>query len=148
MAKCPKCDEEIPIDATEEKDKIEIWRYFREKGDADKGRMVTIATWLLSLAIAILAYLAKNHYVFDPLPFCVKKPYSATIFAVFGIVISIYTLFIVIHLRRQTYKNWLRAELMFNKLQDTSILRQAMDRLVENLKPKKSLSRKLIMDPE
>jgi len=97
-------------------DKIEIWRYFREKGDADKGRNITIATWLLSLATAILAYLVKNHYVFESIPFCIIKPVSAAIFSVFGIAVSIYTYFIVMHLRNQTYKNWVRAEYIYNQL--------------------------------
>jgi len=97
-------------------DKIDIWRYFREKGDADKGRNITISTWLLSLATAILAYLVKNHYVFESIPFCIIKPVSAAIFSVFGIAVSVYTYFIVKHLRNQTFKNWVRAEYIYNQL--------------------------------
>ena len=40
-----------------DRDYFELWRYCEEVGGRDKDRMVTIATWLLAFALAILAYL-------------------------------------------------------------------------------------------
>ena len=98
--------------------KFESWKYFRSKGDTDKGRMVSIATWLLSSALALLAYLFKTHFVSET-SFGIQKPHAALIFSFAGMAVCTYTIFVVRHLGKQTYKNWLRSQFIFDKFESS-----------------------------
>ena len=46
-------------------DYYDLWKYCEEVGGKDKDRMVTIVTWLLAFAIAILGYIIIKEIDFN-----------------------------------------------------------------------------------
>jgi len=83
---------------------FERWKHFESVGGADKERMVTLATWLLAFATAILAFLAAKN--FDYGKFCFMREPEALVFSLAGIFICINALYLISAFGSYANLNW------------------------------------------
>ena len=111
------------------KDTLDLWKYFEGKGEADKQRMITIVSWLLGFATAILGFTVAQNVKFDvsqELRFCVERPTQVGLLSVLGLLICLYCTFLVFEFGIHARGNWERAEKFLDE----------MPRLKDRLKPR------------
>jgi hypothetical protein len=99
-------------DNTGLRDYFELWRHFEAAGDAGKERMVTVVSLLLGFATVILAYIVTNSFVFDRPGgglVCAGKPGQAVVFGAAGLLICLYTAYLVLEFGDHARRNWARA---------------------------------------
>jgi hypothetical protein len=102
---------------------LEIWKHFAQTGGADKERMVTIATWLLSLSATAIGY-AATHFIESPWPLEVKasKEAAAAALAVLGLFVSVVCTIIVLLYAGYTTWNWAKADELARKYRLNELL--------------------------
>jgi amino acid transporter len=101
-------------------DNIDLWKYFESIGGGDKDRMITIVTWLLAFATALLAYIATKDIDLTRLK--VKNPREAIAFAVLGLFICAISGYVIYALAEHADRNWERASIYRTKIPGLSEL--------------------------
>jgi hypothetical protein len=85
---------------------VDLWKVHAERGGADKDRMVTVCTWLLGLAVAIVV-LAFGQGVETTLG---TEKVALTILALFGLGLSILSAFAALIYGGYANRNWATAD--------------------------------------
>jgi hypothetical protein len=98
---------------TTHSDQLDLWKYFSDDAAKVKDKLWTIASWLFSLLSVVFGYIAQN---LDGHGFAFKEPQIIIVVAGVGLVLSIYTCWMIyengIHLRTA----WNRTNHLCDKL--------------------------------
>jgi len=84
---------------------FELWKHFSSIGGADKDRMVTIETWLLTFSGAIIGYSGT----------AVNAKKSIVILAILGIIVSFAAGWVVLLYGAYSNWNWAKADYIARK---------------------------------
>ena len=95
---------------------FELWKHFESVGGNDKDRMVSIVTWLLAFAAAVLAYIGTKDINFES--WSVENPIEAVFFSILGMFICAVSGFLVYAFGVHANRYWYRADLLINCIPD------------------------------
>jgi hypothetical protein len=91
----------------DQKQLIELWRYFEGAGNSAKAQMTSMATWLLTIAGGVLSYVVANSLELPAL--CTKSAETAILGALLGLAIGTINLVMISEFEKHTIRNWARA---------------------------------------
>ena len=97
---------------------ISLWKYFTDDAAKIKDRMWTISSWMFTLLAALLAYIGRHLETTDTGIVTIENELLVTISAVMGIVLSIYTMFMIQQYGQHIRGMWNRADLSGGKFPD------------------------------
>jgi uncharacterized membrane protein YeaQ/YmgE (transglycosylase-associated protein family) len=89
---------------------LELWKHHASTGGDDKSRMVTLASWLLGFAAAILAYLTTQFFFSE-----IVRPdewLQSVVVATVGAVISLAGAYIAVLYGGYANRNWRAADVI------------------------------------
>jgi hypothetical protein len=89
-------------------DLLELWKYFEAKGDTDKERMITIVSWLLGFAVAVLGLSVTELW-------CDSGWLRFLALDAGALLICVYSLWLIVDFGDHARRNWLRAEECLSK---------------------------------
>ena len=92
-----------------------LWEHFANHGDADKGRMINVVTWILGLGLAIAGYLAAYDLQYSDC-ICYKSSSGIKIFSWVGFIICAFASYMVWFFSDHADENFRKANVFANKL--------------------------------
>lgn len=106
--------ETVPVIKTDRQPEtnLDLWKYFTDDASKIKDRMWTIASWLFTLQSAVLAFIG-NQFTKDKMEdFYFDNRKLVILLCVIGVVLSLYTLFMIQQYGRHIRSMWNRADLV------------------------------------
>ena len=108
----------------DDKNYLELWKFFAERGDAYKDKMWTITIWLYALLGGILGYMMsnfmggglnkENESVNDV--WMIAEPGLSIIFSIFAILFCIYIVITIKEYGEHVQHNWNRANYLLVRI--------------------------------
>src|SRR5262245_45363913 len=93
-----------------DKDYLELWKYFQDRADKIKEAMFQTVTWTIGFAAALLGFLAVKLTDFDESKAAVAVFWLILITAVAGLFICAYSCFAIHEAGRHIEENWQSAK--------------------------------------
>lgn len=111
-------------------DLLELWKYFEERGDIVKQRMLSIVTWLLALAAGLLGFTVKELKILSPAGS--EQDIVALILGFVGVGICGYAAFMIKEFGGHMKANWDSADRLINYIEPLKTIKNLPDDLALN----------------
>lgn len=95
-------------------DYFELWKYFSEDAAHIKDKLWTISSWLFTLLSGILGFIAKN---FEQGLINFTEPVLIAVAALIGLIMSIYTFYMITEYGKHIRTAWNRTNFLRNKIE-------------------------------
>jgi hypothetical protein len=90
-------------------DYLKLWMYFQDRADNAKEAMFKIVTWTIGLAALILGFIFANLVSFEPIKASITLTFLVATAAAAGLVICLYSWFMLSEGGKHIQSNWDRA---------------------------------------
>jgi hypothetical protein len=100
----------------QDEDYLELWKYFEDRADNIKEAMFKTLTWIVGYAAALLGFIFLALTNFDRLQASVPLPSAITLAAAAGLVICLYSWFMLSESAKHIQRNWQRSAFCLKKV--------------------------------
>jgi len=119
-------------------DYLKLWMYFQDRADNIKEAMFKTITWTIGFTAAIIGFIFYNLTNFERSKASIKLPVLIILSSIAGVVICLYSLFIIFESKKHISSNWGRANRCRKRIKDFN------DIYISTLKKKKAKKKKIM----
>ena len=102
----------------QKEDYLKLWLYFSDRADKTQETMFSTVTWTIGFAAALLGFIFFNLVEFDSTKAKLPLSMLVGVSAAAGIVICLYSCFIIFESARHIERNWDRAKRCATKVEN------------------------------